>query len=217
MCSYMAGRPHTQADGSSIDGSTAKWPGPRLNGLRELSPTRGDSASSWTFASFAPIVRSRGGTLPAFNRGSVPERRLSPASVERSLRLLTVRLRNRHVRFGRLANARLARTLRLHERGSVEVLAALARCVPRANGLDFNAVRIEHPRNVLHVSRERRAKERTNELAPALAPGLTEQLFGKIVRREGFRCVRHALNVADVERSRNAKFAMGRTNECWQA
>lgn len=135
------------------------------------------------------IWRTRGGR-EAF-RVSLPLCHVTPLrSRERSLDLR--RFRRSHVRLVD-ANARLARTLRLDERRGIEVTTALACSMPRANGANLDPVRIENPRNVLHVSRKRRAKERTNELATALAPGLAVKRLGKVVWRDrGVSLVRHA-------------------------
>lgn len=84
----------------------------------------------------------------------------------------------------------LARLERLDERLCVEVLAGRARLVPRANGCNFDAVRIERPTDVLHVAWERRAEERTNALAVDLTIRFTCERLCEIVRcdRRLLRC-----------------------------
>jgi hypothetical protein len=207
------------------DGSSAIWPERKLYGRGERSATTTGWAPN-SRSRFAPNDRDEFQVrfnvaehsfdhvlnecerFPVFNGGNLSERAPVTRKTAHSLRLLNVRIGNRHTRSGRLGSAHLARSRRLHECSGVKVLPVLACGVPRANRPNLDTVRIERPRNVLDVSRERRAKERTNELPTALATGLAEKALGKIVRSDGLACVRHRRSVHERTNERNARFAM---------
>ena len=205
----MAGKSHTHlmaAPFVEVDGSSAKWPWEKAIWPRHDHAATSARTNERTIRvpdSFASrsrrvdsgrIVRSvvtRGVCL----RGS-PRSVTAPQTVSRERSLVALdRFRdNRRGRRNRLRP--LTRTCGLDERSGVEVLARLARSVPRANGANFDTVRIENPRNVFHVSGERRAEERTNELTSPLTTGFARKGLGQIVRGDGLARTCHERIIA---------------------
>lgn len=159
--------------GSWSDGSAAIWPGahprpePQGSTLRRARPCH---AFACDRSEHERDLSGRG------KRSSSPPP-IRPTRWRRTFDGLGV--------VGRLLRAR-TRTARLEERLRVEVLAALACVVPRRHGRDLLVG--QQPRNVLGLTRERRAKERTNALPVLLAIRCASELLGEIVRAHRRLC-----------------------------